>query len=65
LSLEFDVAAMASATGIPDPVHQTSEEEPLLGRVGDASQEPGKPFLYNLWIGRNTNLPNVDKADVV
>ncbi|KAF2203066.1 hypothetical protein GQ43DRAFT_439194 [Delitschia confertaspora ATCC 74209] len=43
---------MASATGIPeraDRIH--NEEEPLLGRAGDASQEEGKPFLLNLWIG--------------
>ena len=42
---------MASATGIPEHVHGHGEEEPLLGRAGDASQQDGKPFLYNLWIG--------------
>jgi len=42
---------MASATGIPEHVGHRGEEEPLLGRAGDASQEDGKPFLLNLWIG--------------
>lgn len=27
------------------------EEEPLLGRAGDASQEEGKPIYHNLIIG--------------
>ncbi|OQO11503.1 hypothetical protein B0A48_03230 [Cryoendolithus antarcticus] len=29
----------------------TSEEEPLLGRSGDASLEEGKPLYYNLVLG--------------
>jgi len=29
----------------------TSEEEPLLGRAGDASQQDGKPLYHNLVIG--------------
>lgn len=27
------------------------EEEPLLGRPGDASQKDGKPLYYNFVIG--------------
>ena len=29
----------------------TSEEEPLLGEPGDASQQEGKPLYYNLVLG--------------
>jgi hypothetical protein len=45
---------MASATGIPPnaaAARGQSEEEPLLGRRGDASQTEGQPLYYNLWIG--------------
>ncbi|CAI9629726.1 unnamed protein product [Alternaria burnsii] len=45
---------MASATGIPPNVAAArgqSEEEPLLGRRGDASQPHGQPLYHNLWIG--------------
>ncbi|KAF2747085.1 hypothetical protein M011DRAFT_467975 [Sporormia fimetaria CBS 119925] len=49
---------MASATGIPEDVpgllrgnRGVSEEEPLLGRRGDASQAEGQSLLMNLWIG--------------
>lgn len=41
---------MASATGIPRIVTET-EEEPLLGARGDASQIEGKPLYENLWLG--------------
>lgn len=30
----------------------TSEEEPLLGRAGDASQQDGKPLYHNFVIGK-------------
>ncbi|KAF2101583.1 hypothetical protein NA57DRAFT_53539 [Rhizodiscina lignyota] len=42
---------MASATGIPENVPGMGEEEPLLGRAGDASQQEGKPLPYNLILG--------------
>jgi hypothetical protein len=43
---------MASATGIPATAARgQSEEEPLLGGRGDASQTEGQPLYYNLWIG--------------
>jgi hypothetical protein len=44
---------MASATGIPESVPgvEADENEPLLGRVGDASQEDGKALWHNLVIG--------------
>lgn len=45
---------MASATGIPENVYAArgvSEEEPLLGRRGDASQPEGDNIFLNLWIG--------------
>ncbi|KAF2195762.1 hypothetical protein K469DRAFT_734227 [Zopfia rhizophila CBS 207.26] len=45
---------MASATGIPENVNAlrgTGEDEPLLGRRGDASQLEGVPIYLNLWIG--------------
>ncbi|KAL8744372.1 MAG: hypothetical protein Q9190_003368 [Brigantiaea leucoxantha] len=45
---------MASATGIPE--HQNAnggrgEEEPLLGRAGDASQQQNEPLQFNLVTG--------------
>lgn len=46
---------MASATGIPENVNSTfghGEDEPLLGRAGDASLEEGQPLYYNFWIGQ-------------
>jgi hypothetical protein len=46
---------MASATGIPEAhphAAEYGEDEPLLGRVGDASQPDGRPLYYNLIIGR-------------
>ncbi|KAL5120791.1 hypothetical protein ACEQ8H_001272 [Pleosporales sp. CAS-2024a] len=44
--------SMASATGIPATnARAHSEEEPLLGQRGDASQTDGQGLLYNLWIG--------------
>jgi hypothetical protein len=49
---------MASATGIPPnaaAARGQSEEEPLLGRRGDASQIEGQPLWWNLWIGMCTN----------
>lgn len=47
---------MASATGIPENVANTGrgEQEPLLGRAGDASQQEGKPLYYNLVLGKST-----------
>ncbi|KAH7346728.1 eukaryotic cytochrome b561-domain-containing protein [Rhexocercosporidium sp. MPI-PUGE-AT-0058] len=46
---------MASATGIPEttliPREGNGEDEPLLGRAGDAAQGEGKPIYYNLIIG--------------
>ena len=48
---------MASATGIPErhhDIHGRSEEEPLLGGPGDASQEDGQPLWWNLGLGKLT-----------
>ncbi|MCJ1364299.1 hypothetical protein MMC16_003408 [Acarospora aff. strigata] len=45
---------MSSATGIPaqNPAAPgRGEDEPLLGRVGDASQQEGKGIQFNLFIG--------------
>jgi hypothetical protein len=45
---------MASATGIPEDTSAyqgRGEEEPLLGRAGDASQQEGKPLYHNFIIG--------------
>ena len=49
---------MASATGIPahptavDPRERgLGEDEPLLGRPGDASQQEGWPLWFNLGLG--------------
>lgn len=46
---------MASATGIPERINGVqgaSEDEPLLGRRGDASQMAGEPIYLNLWLGK-------------
>jgi hypothetical protein len=32
-----------------------SEEDPLLGSPGDASQQEGKPLYYNFFIGMASN----------
>jgi hypothetical protein len=46
---------MASATGIPDARvlrdEDLGEDEPLLGRIGDASQHATQPLHHNLIIG--------------
>ena len=45
---------MASATGIPqeNPIAAgRGEDEPLLGRAGDASQQDGKGIQFNFFIG--------------
>jgi len=45
---------MASATGIPESTpneHGFGDEEPLLGRAGDASQKEGRGLYWNLIIG--------------
>lgn len=48
------IQKMSSATGIPAQNPATSgrgEDEPLLGRAGDASQQEGKGIQFNLFIG--------------
>jgi hypothetical protein len=42
---------MASATGIPNQNPAMSEQEPLLGGPGDASQHE-KPLYHNFVIGK-------------
>ncbi|KAK7179523.1 hypothetical protein DPSP01_011959 [Paraphaeosphaeria sporulosa] len=44
---------MASATGIPDlnAARGAGEDEPLLGRRGDAAQVEGETIWKNLWLG--------------
>jgi len=45
---------MASATGIPEERVATSrEDEPLLGRPGDASQQEGQGLQYNFVLGES------------
>ena len=47
-------AKMSSATGIPQEnpaARGLGEQEPLLGRAGDASQQEGKPIQYNFVLG--------------
>ncbi len=48
---------MPSATETPEynpPPEGLGEDEPLLGRVGDASQPEGRPLYYNLIIGEES-----------
>ena len=45
---------MASATGIPEQTTAAEgrgEDEPLLGRAGDASQQDGKGIQFNFVLG--------------
>ncbi|MCJ1481373.1 hypothetical protein MMC06_001530 [Schaereria dolodes] len=44
---------MASATGMPEnpEVEAHEEDEPLLGRAGDVSQQEGKGIQFNFFIG--------------
>lgn len=42
---------MASATGIPEQNPASSEQEPLLGRPGDATQKQDQALYFNLWNG--------------
>lgn len=53
---------MASATGVPDGSNASQqlsrEDEPLLGRAGDATQEQGKPLWHNLGSG-TANLTTI------
>ena len=42
---------MASATGIPEQNPAVTENEPLLGRPGDATQKPDQALAFNLWNG--------------
>lgn len=42
---------MASATGIPEENPALQEEEPLLGRPGDATQHPGQGLQWNFIKG--------------
>ncbi|ETN44120.1 uncharacterized protein HMPREF1541_10670 [Cyphellophora europaea CBS 101466] len=42
---------MASATGIPEQVPASSEQEPLLGRPGDATQQSDQGLYYNFFTG--------------
>lgn len=59
---------MASATGIPETNNVTiegvGEDEPLLGRAGDASQKEGYPIYYNLIIGRKTQASLIPSASL-
>ena len=59
-SVSTSQAVMASATGIPqdNPVAEgRGEEEPLLGRAGDVSQQDGKGIQFNFFMG--TTLPSI------
>ena len=45
---------MASETGIPEENPATQgrgEDEPLLGRAGDASQQDGRGIQFNFVLG--------------
>lgn len=42
---------MASATGVPENNPARDEEEPLLGRPGDVTQQPEQGFQWNLLTG--------------
>ena len=62
---------MASETGIsenPNTLFGRGEEEPLLGRAGDASLEEGKPLYHNFLIGtlpgKSQNLSDCVHADL-
>jgi hypothetical protein len=56
---------MASATGIPDlnAARGAGEDEPLLGRRGDAAQVEGETIWKNLWLG--VSSPCYDPRPIV
>lgn len=60
---------MASATGIPEENPATQgrgEDEPLLGRAGDASQQDGKGIQFNFVLGISaipSHKPHTKMAD--
>ena len=43
---------MSSNDPVANRLPGMGEQEPLLGRAGDASQQEGKPLYYNLWLGK-------------
>lgn len=47
---------MSAAVENGPTVSGVGEEEPLLGRAGDASQQDGKPLQYNLILGMTTAM---------
>lgn len=53
---------MASATGIPErnpAISGAGEDEPLLGRAGDASLPEGQGLQHNLLIGEESSITPV------
>lgn len=59
---------MSSATGIPqgNPVAEgRGEEEPLLGRAGDASQQDGKGIQFNFFLGKPLSLSYQQKIPTI
>ena len=58
---------MASATGTPESNPTTSqrgnEDEPLLGRAGDASQQDGKGIQFNFVLGINSTITSPRKSN--
>lgn len=58
---------MASATGIPEENPATQgrgEDEPLLGRAGDASQQEGKGIQFNFVLGTPAILSHTHHTKV-
>ena len=56
---------MSSATGIPEENPATQgrgEDEPLLGRAGDASQQDGKGIQFNFVLGKPAVLSHTGHA---
>lgn len=50
---------MASATGVPEGNPSLEEQEPLLGRPGDATQLLGQPLPWNLVTGTGESTPSL------
>lgn len=61
---------MASATGIPEENPATQgrgEDEPLLGRAGDASQQDGHGIQFNFVLGTSAipfHIRHIKIADI-
>ena len=51
---------MSSELSSDGPRTESNEQEPLLGRPGDASQEDGQFIIWNLGLGERGSIACLD-----